>query len=367
MYEADNYVRSTEGGTSVTTNPIANTENDSLYQSQRYGIFTYELPVIEGNYNVTLKFAEQYADANGVRIMSAVAEGVDVVSNVDLFSTAGFESAHDVTVNNIEVTDGSLTIRFTASANYATLSGLLVTTVDGDIGVPMPEPMPTTPTCEGSDNYLCLDFDDTAVGEIPSGWGVHGTSPTVSDGDSLSGDRSLRVSGRDYASSGYITYPNIPSKHFGRLYYKLDEVNAINYLHITFVELRGLTSGFPARVVDTNLSGNDLGRMKYIFNIDTYPGPEYNISSPEIFSYYDAQDRWICVEWSVDPATQHGALWAEGVLAYDAVQPYNNGQKQIPENSFESIAIGLRTYKGAFSSGWIDDVVVGPERIGCDR
>ena len=225
--------------------------------------------------------------------------------------------------------------------------------------------MVTAPEPQGcaSGNYVCLDFEDTAPGAVPQGWGTDGTPPKVTDSAAHTGQHALRVSGRDYGSSGYITYPNVPSKHFGRLYYRFDEINAINYLHITLVEARSLISGAPARVVDTNLGGSDLNRMKYIFNIDDR-GTEYNISSEEIFSYVQAQNRWVCVEWEVDPTTQSGALWEEGMLAYDAPLPRPD-VNVLPATTFDSIAIGLRTYKGAQSSGWIDDVVIGPERIGC--
>jgi hypothetical protein len=104
--------------------------------------------------------------------------------------------------------------------------------------------------------------------------------------------------------------------------------------------------------------------MKYILNVDAN-GNEGGLSSDTKFSYYTAVDNWVCVEWMVDPSTQKGALWADGVLAYNDVLSHPS-PNQIPATSFNQIRIGMRTYKGAMNSVWIDDVVVGPTRIGCN-
>lgn len=235
--------------------------------------------------------------------------------------------------------------------------------VDEDITEDIPDEMMSNDDC--GDNFVCVDFEDGSIGGIPDGWDSDGTSPEITDSNAKSGSQSLRIQGNDYGSSGYITYPEIPGKHFGRIFYTLDEVNSTNFLHITFVELRGLNSGYPARVVDTNLGGSDLSRMKYILNVDAN-GNEGGLSTGENYSYYDALDNnWICAEWSMDPDTQRGALWINGDLAYDDVLNHP-GPNQIPAGTFPSVGIGLRTYKGAYSSGWIDDIVIGPERIGCE-
>ena len=77
VYQADkNYV----GGTpSMTAKAIAGTEEDSLYQTERWGSFYYSIPVANGNYNVTLKFAEISARSGaGKRIFNVKIEGGSV-------------------------------------------------------------------------------------------------------------------------------------------------------------------------------------------------------------------------------------------------------------------------------------------------
>lgn len=58
VYQAD---AGYSGGTPLSTgNSISNTDDDALYQTRRYGSFSYELPVENGSYLLTLKFAETY-------------------------------------------------------------------------------------------------------------------------------------------------------------------------------------------------------------------------------------------------------------------------------------------------------------------
>ena len=53
-YEKD---RDFVGGTATSTaDAIANTSDDTLYQTERYGNYSYQLPVAAGRYRVTLKW-----------------------------------------------------------------------------------------------------------------------------------------------------------------------------------------------------------------------------------------------------------------------------------------------------------------------
>jgi Malectin domain len=56
---ADNFFT---GGTtySITSVPIANTLDDTVYQSIRLGTFSYSIPVPVGNYEVDIHLAELY-------------------------------------------------------------------------------------------------------------------------------------------------------------------------------------------------------------------------------------------------------------------------------------------------------------------
>ena len=63
VYDADPWFSG--GNTYTTTAAIAGTTDDRLYQSERYGNFSYAIPVANGDYLVTLKFAETLLVAGG--------------------------------------------------------------------------------------------------------------------------------------------------------------------------------------------------------------------------------------------------------------------------------------------------------------
>ena len=119
VYEADNYF---DGGNSYkTTNAILNTVDAPLYQSERYGNFTYAVPVADGNYEVTLRFAEIFHLEAGKRRFDAFIEGVEVISNFDIFSIKGKNTAYDI-VKTVSVSDGTLNIGFRTDIDNAKLS-----------------------------------------------------------------------------------------------------------------------------------------------------------------------------------------------------------------------------------------------------
>jgi hypothetical protein len=113
------------GSTYTTGTAIAGTVDDALYQSERWGTYAYNLPVPNGTYTVTLKFAEIWYTSAGSRVFSVAIEGQTVLSNLDLVATAGAFTAVDRTFQ-ATVVDGTLTIAFTASVDDGKLSALQV-------------------------------------------------------------------------------------------------------------------------------------------------------------------------------------------------------------------------------------------------
>ncbi|RKH44838.1 hypothetical protein D7X55_17015 [Corallococcus sp. AB049A] len=77
-------------------------------------------------------------------------------------------------------------------------------------------------------------------------------------------------------------------------------------------------------------------------------------------------NRWTCIEWGVErdsatAETGHAMAWADGQLAYDFP---NVGMR--PFTNF-AVGYGFVHPKGdSESETWIDDLVVAPERIGCE-
>ena len=88
----------TGGATSATTNAISTTgvtnpAPQSVYQHNRYGNFTYTIPgfTAGATYTVRLHFAEEYWTTAGSRIFNVLIDGTQVLTNFDIFATAGGE------------------------------------------------------------------------------------------------------------------------------------------------------------------------------------------------------------------------------------------------------------------------------------
>jgi len=146
QYEADATNQYYTGGTAFSTGDagtpsdpeIGNTEDDTLYQTERYGDpFSYDVPVENGTYEVTLQFAEIYqgvssndgdADEISDRVFNASVEGQQVLTDYDIYAEVGALNATDKTYT-VEVTDGQLDVDFSASADNAKISAIKVVEV----------------------------------------------------------------------------------------------------------------------------------------------------------------------------------------------------------------------------------------------
>jgi hypothetical protein len=80
------------GNTFSTTSTVTDKANPSqapLYQTERYGNFTYTFSVPNGTYTVTLKFAELYWTTTGKRVFNVAIIGTTVLSSFDIVAAAG--------------------------------------------------------------------------------------------------------------------------------------------------------------------------------------------------------------------------------------------------------------------------------------
>ena len=127
---------------------IANTVDDTLYQSERYwnasgGGYRFDVP--NGQYQVDLKFAEIYQTAAGRRVFDVVIEGVTVVSNLDIFARVGKNVALDLSYATT-VSDGRLDVTFTMKTDTPKVNAIHVMPL-GPQNTATPTATPTmTPT-----------------------------------------------------------------------------------------------------------------------------------------------------------------------------------------------------------------------------
>ena len=123
-YLADQYFSG--GSTYQTAAGIAGTTDDALYQNERWGNFSYALPVANGSYAVTLQFAEIYFNAAGQRVFDVTAEGALVIDNLDVWSAAGGQFVAKDFVVPVSVADGVLNLQFTGSVDNAKINAIRV-------------------------------------------------------------------------------------------------------------------------------------------------------------------------------------------------------------------------------------------------
>lgn len=106
----------TSGSVTGFANPIAGTTDDTLYQTFRFdnspgSPLDYVFAVQNGNYEVRLHFAETWSgiSAAGQRVFDVFLEGQLALDDLDVFATAGPNTAHVETLQT-GVADGQLTI-----------------------------------------------------------------------------------------------------------------------------------------------------------------------------------------------------------------------------------------------------------------
>ncbi|MEB8347251.1 PQQ-dependent sugar dehydrogenase, partial [Flavobacteriaceae bacterium KMM 6898] len=132
------------------TIPIAGTNDDVMYQTERYGNFSYEIPVpVSGDYDFRLHFAELYfgvgrAGGQGSRVFNVSIEGTPVLTNFDILSEVSPATALQKEFENISITDGFASIQFSSVIENPKISGIEIipsNTVD-----PVPDITITSPS-----------------------------------------------------------------------------------------------------------------------------------------------------------------------------------------------------------------------------
>ena len=127
----------------INTSGVTNPAPQAVYNTERYGSFTYTMPNLTpgATYAVRLHFAEIYWSAAGQRVFNVAINGSPVLSNFDIFATAGGKDI--AVVKEFSTTAGgfgTIAMQFTTVTDNAKISGIEVLATD-------PSPAPTvTPT-----------------------------------------------------------------------------------------------------------------------------------------------------------------------------------------------------------------------------
>ena len=120
------------GATAATTHAISTTGVTSpapqaVYQTNRYGNFTYTIAGLSAGhaYTIRLHFAEEYWTTAGSRVFNVLIDGTQVLTNFDIFATAGGEySAVVEQFTETAPSNGTFTIQFVTVKDNAQVNGI---------------------------------------------------------------------------------------------------------------------------------------------------------------------------------------------------------------------------------------------------
>lgn len=124
-YEAES---SLSGGITGTLDHVKGSQDPVLYETFREGALRVERPLPSGRYDITFHFAEHAPIGGGERVFDVLVEDRVVIRALDIMRSRDgkVDSALTVTIPGLEITDGQLDIRFSASVGQPVLSALVV-------------------------------------------------------------------------------------------------------------------------------------------------------------------------------------------------------------------------------------------------
>ncbi|MGD0938781.1 MAG: carbohydrate-binding protein [Terracidiphilus sp.] len=141
----------------VSTSKVTNPAPEAVYQTQRFGNFTYTLPGFTAGttYTVRLHFAESYWTAAGSRLFNVLINGTQVLTSFDVFATAGGENiAIAEPFSAVANSAGQIVVQFVSVKDNAEVNGVEVdSATSGEAPYPGPSPaaVPGTVLAENYD------------------------------------------------------------------------------------------------------------------------------------------------------------------------------------------------------------------------
>jgi hypothetical protein len=131
-WHPDDFFLSGRGIARSTT--VTGQEDPQIYEYERYGNFSYAIPVSDGRYRVALHFAESYWGSNtpggggpGTRVFDVDCNAVALLRNFDMLKEAAPRTQIVKTFHNLQPNaQGKLLLSFVPVKNYANVSAIEV-------------------------------------------------------------------------------------------------------------------------------------------------------------------------------------------------------------------------------------------------
>ncbi len=116
-------------------NPIANTDDDPLYQTVRYDVSAYHFSLPNGKYKVTLKFCEPHYKETGKRVFGVKLQGKLVIDKLDVFARVGRNAPLDYTFEDVEVGQKWLHVDFVYQVEYPCIAAIVAEGAGGGVKI----------------------------------------------------------------------------------------------------------------------------------------------------------------------------------------------------------------------------------------
>jgi hypothetical protein len=123
-WSPDSYFKG--GQLSTSPEQASGTDDPEFYESERWGHFSYAIPVAPGRYTVTLHFIEHRAAAED-RVFNVFCNGKTILANLNILEEAGENRPLERKIKGLEPNaQGKLLLEFVPVTQYATLTAIEV-------------------------------------------------------------------------------------------------------------------------------------------------------------------------------------------------------------------------------------------------
>ena len=202
----------------ITTTGLTNPAPQSVYQHNRYGNFTYTIPGLTAgaSYTVRLHFAEEYWTTAGSRTFNVLINGTQVLTNFDIFATAGGEYIAVIEPFTATASStGTVTIQFVTVKDNAQVNGIEINP-NGSTGNTVTVTAPASQSWTvGTAASLQIQATDSASGQtltytatgLPAGLSINSATGLISGTPTAAGTGSATVTAKDTTgASGSATF-----------------------------------------------------------------------------------------------------------------------------------------------------------------
>jgi len=328
-------------GAAIDTSGVVNPAPQAVYQTERYGNFSYTVPGLTpgGAYRVRLHFAEQnpsFPTGPGQRVFNVAINGAPVLTNFDIYAAAGGPDraiVEEFTVN--ADSSGQLTIQYTSVVDNAKVSGIEVipttairetTSYDGDGNV--------VRTTDATGATTTSSYDPLGR-QVNTTNPVSGTTVTTYTADELTAtqDPQGNVTTPGYDAAGRPIQTTNPAT--GTMQTAYDAAgNAVamtttDRTNGTVVALQALGYDAQDRVITSTVVTNTANVAGSALTTLTRYDQDGNVAQTQqptgdvVYNVYDAADRLTNVEIDPGPLTKTQAATHPSYEAYGYDQAGN--------------------------------------------